>query len=153
MVQVAASSHFVTVWVPIIAALCGALVGAIGSGIASSAGPVVAQWLKERLFGERDSLLTSMDEQLKWYREREDKLNGFAFELSHDPAPDIYRRQALVSKLDRHDRQGATPFVVNDDDIEKLRVWAEHIAAQCRDNASQIARQAEQIGNKTLFRF
>jgi hypothetical protein len=153
MADAAASSHFVTVWVPIIAACGGAFVGAIGSGVASSAGPVVAQWLKERLFGNRENLLTFMDEQMNWYREREEKLNVFAFELSHDPPPDIYKRQVLVSQLHLNDRRGAMPFVANDGDIDKLREWAEYKAEECRNNSSQIARQAEQVNDKTLFRF
>lgn len=141
-----ASLRFVSVWVPIIAAVLGALVGTIGGAV----GPVIARWLKERLYGRRDNLPDYILSQVEWYRERESKLNVLAFELAHDPAPDMYRRQVLVSQLDHHDWQGATPFV---NDIGKLREWAEWKAAECRDNAAQSARNAEQVDNKTLFRF
>jgi hypothetical protein len=144
-----ASLHFVSVWVPIIAAVLGALVGTIGGAV----GPVIAGWLKERLYGRRDNLLDYMLSQVEWYRERERKLNVLAFEIAHDPAPDMYRRQVLVSQLDHHDRQGATPLVMNDNDIGKLREWAVCKAAECRDNAAQLSRDAEQVDNKTLFRF
>jgi hypothetical protein len=137
------------VWVPIIAAVLGALVGTIGGAV----GPVIAAWLKERLYGRRDDLLNYMLSEVKWYRERESKLNVLTFELAHDPAPDMYRRQLLVSQLDHHDWRGATPLVVNDNDIGKLREWAESKAAECRDNAAQLSRNAEQVDNKTLFRF
>jgi zinc transporter ZupT len=51
-----ASLNFVSVWVPIIAAVLGALVGTIGGAV----GPVIAGWLKERLYGRRDNLLDYM---------------------------------------------------------------------------------------------
>lgn len=135
-------------WVPIIAAVLGALVGTIAGAV----GPVIAGWLKERLYGRRDALLDCMLSQVEWYRERENKLNVLAFELAHDPAPDMYRRQVLVSQLDRQDLQGATPFVMNDNDIGKLRGWAQCKAAECRDNATQLSRNTEQVDNRTLFR-
>jgi hypothetical protein len=137
------------VWVPIIAALCGAVVG----GITSAVGPVIAGWLKERLHGRRDSLLDYMLLQVKWYRERESKLNALAFELTNGPAPNMGRRQELASQLDREDWQGARPLVMNDNDIGKLREWAEGKATECRDNADKLARDAEAEDNKTLFRF
>ena len=143
-----ASLHSASVWVPIIAAVLGALVGTIGGAL----GPVIAGWLNKRLYERRDNLLGCMLAQVEWHRERESKLNALAFELSHDPAPDMYRRQVLVSRLDRHDWQGATRYVMNDDDIGKLREWAECTAAECRDNLAELSRNAEQIDNKTLFR-
>lgn len=136
---------FVSTWVPIIAAFGGAFVGSIGSGIGSAAGPVVKDWLKERLFGQRDNLLDFMNTQITWFRERESKLNVFAFELSRDPAPDVYRRQIPVAQLDHHDRPGAMPFVLNDSDMGKLKEWqsgkrrsAERMPSRLRDTLNRL---------------
>ena len=111
-----APANFVSVWVPIVAAVLGALVGTIGGPI----GLVIAGWLTERLYGGRNNLRDFMLSEVKWYRERESGLNVFAFALAHGAVPDMYRRQVLVSQLDLLDRQGAAPFVMNDNDIGKF---------------------------------
>lgn len=139
--------HFVSVWVPIIAAVLGALIGAIGNASA----PVIAEWLRNRLFGREQALADSLLSQAEEYKERESRLTVFAFELSQDPPPDVFKRQVLLSRLDLMDRRDGARWVLNDGDLGTLKQWAEQAAAQCRENAAELSRWSEHVGDKTLF--
>ncbi|MGD1072198.1 MAG: hypothetical protein ABSB15_18880 [Bryobacteraceae bacterium] len=141
------SPSFVSIWVPIIAAVLGALIGAIGNASA----PVIAEWLRNRLFGRQRALADSLISQAEDYKERESKLTVFTFELSHDPPPDVFKRQILLSRLELMDRREGAHWIMNDADIGMLKQWAERAAAQCRENAAQLSRWAERVGDKTFF--
>lgn len=103
------------------------MIGAIGNASA----PVIAEWLRNRLFGRKQALADSLLSQASEYKERESKLTVFAFELSHDPPLDMFKPQVVLSRLDPMDRHDGALWVPNDADIGALKQWAERAAGQC----------------------
>jgi hypothetical protein len=141
------SSDLTAIWIPLIAAL----IGAVAGSLATASQPVIKDWVTERLFGRRNAVLDSMDGQYEWLKDRETQLIGFLFELSHDPVPDRYRRQILLARLDRMDQDWARQWIMADAEIPMLRQCAEESLAQCRNSMSELSRMRDLVGDRTFF--
>jgi len=86
-------------------------------------------------------------EQAPWFEERADKLEALSFQLGRDPRPDKFKQGELVSKLDQHDWQ----LAMDQTDIESLRKAVAEKALECRDNAAQSRRAADEIASKIYW--
>lgn len=86
-------------------------------------------------------------EQVGWLEERASKLAVFSFELTHNPPPDKFKLTLWMSKLDRRDREWA----MKETDVEILRRCAEEKTAECRDNAAESSRLAEEVSNRAFL--
>lgn len=82
-----------------------------------------------------------------WYDERAEKLVVLVFQLGQGPKPNEYNRTGLVSKLDQHDQNWAMKLT----DIEVLRNAAAEKAAECRENARDCRRWAEEVAHKIYW--
>jgi hypothetical protein len=88
-----------------------------------------------------------LEDQAHWYDERAEKLVVFRFQLGQEPTPDRFRLALLVSKLDQHDRNWAMKLT----DIEVLRKAAGEKAAECRENAGDCRRAAQEVAYKIFW--
>ena len=86
--------------------------------------------------------------QAKWFDERATKLAAFRWQLSNMENPDKFKVSYLASKLDRKDQDYA---MKHESEPETLLKWAEEKGKECRDNAGEASRMADEVGYKVIF--
>ena len=86
-------------------------------------------------------------EQANWYGQRADKLAAFRHELIFSPPRDKFKLAFLVAQLDRRDQDWA----MKETDIEGLKEGAAHKGNECRQNASECARHADEINYRAFI--
>jgi hypothetical protein len=86
-------------------------------------------------------------DQASWFSERADKLAAFHFQLGREPISDKFKLAGLVSKLDPKDREWAMKHA----DIELLRECAVEKAAECRGNAGECGRSADEVAYRMFW--
>jgi hypothetical protein len=86
-------------------------------------------------------------EKAKWYGQRADKLAAFRHELIFSPPRDKFKLAFLIAQLDRKDQDWA----MKETDIEVLQESAAHKGNECQQNASECARDADEINYRTFI--
>jgi hypothetical protein len=86
-------------------------------------------------------------DRANWYKDRASKLAVFHFQLGQEPPPDKFKLAGLVAKLDPHDSREAMKYP----DVETLRRYAAEKGAECHQNASEDARNAEEISYRSFI--
>jgi hypothetical protein len=107
--------------------------------------PKVWRLYEARYVDPKTALLKFMAEKASWYQDRAERLAAFSFELGR--APDAFKLEVLISKLDRQDREWA----MKEKDIATLRRCADAKAEECRTNLEDASRWAEHVGDQTFF--
>jgi hypothetical protein len=82
-----------------------------------------------------------------WFDERAEKLAALSFQLGQEPKRDRFQLRLLISKLDQQDSEWA----MKQTDIEILQKAATAKGAECRENAAECRRSAEEIAHKIFW--
>lgn len=123
------------------------IITAIATLAVREGSPLLWKAYKNRYRAPKDAHRQVLLDQANWYEDRAAKLAAFRVHLTYDGTPDRFKLAEYVAKLDPKDREHA----MKETDITKLQEWAAAKGTECHDNASDCARWADDVKNKTLF--